>query len=129
VAECEAPEARAIFQAVTAIVWTADALDAPDRAARIERLAEVTNRADYVVRAAQQRLSELQSMDELAADELDHRASGLDTTAIIGRARLDVGLPSGISATITLAVTAEGRVTWEAPTMDLDRSTDPRSSR
>lgn len=125
VAECEAPEARAIFQAVTAIVWMADALDAPDRAARIERLTEVTNRADYVTRAAQEWLAELQSMDELAADEQDRRTSSLDTTAIIDRAQLDVGLPSGTSATISLAVAVDGRVTWEASTMDLGRVDGP----
>jgi hypothetical protein len=117
--ENEAPEAQAIFQAVTAIVWLADAVDASNRAERIQRLTEVTNRADYVTRAAQERLAELQSMAELAADEEDRRASSLDTTAIIDSARLDIGLPSGTSATITLAVAADGRVTWQAPTLDL----------
>ncbi|MFC0430046.1 hypothetical protein [Kutzneria buriramensis] len=120
VAECEAPEAQAICQAIAAIKWMADAVDAPDRAARIERLTEVGNRADYVTRAAQQRLAELQSMAELAADELHRRVIGLDTTAIIDRAQLDVGLPGGATATITVAVAADGRVAWEAPTMDLD---------
>jgi hypothetical protein len=120
VTEREAPEARAIFQAIVAIDWMAGAVDAPDRAARIERLTEVGNRADYLTRDTQQRLAELQSMAELAADELNRRASNLDTTAIIDRAELDVGLPNGTTATITVAVAADGRVTWEAPTMDLD---------
>lgn len=119
VTECTAPEAQAIFQAVTAIVWMADALDATDRAARIERLTEVTNRADYVTRAAQERLAQLQNMAELAIDEQHRRVTSVDTATIIDRARLDVALPSGTSTSITLTVDVDGRVTWESPALDL----------
>ena len=65
-------------------------------------------------------------MDELAADELDLRASSLDTTAIIDTAHLDVGLPSGTSTSITLTVTGDGRVTWQSPALDLGSVTGPR---
>jgi hypothetical protein len=119
VTDCDAPEAKAIFQAVTAVQWLVDALDAPDRTARIERLTEVTNRADYVIHDAHQRLAELQSITELAADELNRRVTDYDTTAIIDNARLDVCLPNSSRVAITVAVSADGRVTWQAPEMDL----------
>lgn len=93
----------------------ADAVDAPDRAARIKRLTEVGNWVDHVTRAAQQRLADLQSMAELAADELHRRIICVDTTAITDRTQLDVGLPGGATSTITVAVVADGRVTLEAP--------------
>lgn len=118
VAEYDAPEARAISQAATAITWMVDALDAPDHAERIERLTEVTNRADYVRRAAQERLAELRTLDQLVADEQSFRVISMDTIAVIDRAQFDVGLPNGTSATITVAV-IDGRVTWEASTTAL----------
>jgi hypothetical protein len=118
VAEHAAPEAQAMFQAATTITWLANALDAPDRASRIARLTEVGYRADYVNRSAQQRLAELQTMDELAADEQDRRVGSVDTTAIVDRAQFAVVLPNGTSTTITVTIT-DGQVTWEASTVDL----------
>lgn len=47
---------------------------------------------------------------------------------IIDRARLDIGLPSGTSATITLAVIAEGVSPAKRPRWTSPRSTDPHSS-
>jgi hypothetical protein len=114
-----APEACAIDQAVAAIAWMVDAVDAPAGGERIMRLTEVANRADYVTRAAHERLAEVQSMAELAAGELDRRVDDAEDTAIVDRAQLDISLPNGTRTTVVLTVDGDGHVTWEAAGLDL----------
>lgn len=69
----------------------------------------------------------MQSLGDIAADELNRRIISVDTTAIIDRAQLDTGLPNGTTATVILTVSADGLATWPSPSLDLtpvDRTTE-----
>lgn len=118
--ETEAPESKALFQAATAIRWIADALGEADHAVRAEKLTEAVNRSTYVAQDVHQRLAELQSTDEMGANEVRRRETSYGTEAIIERAKFDVLLPNGHSTTVNLAVGTDGRVVWQASTVALD---------
>jgi hypothetical protein len=114
-----APETEALYYALGAAGWLADSLDAEDPAKRAERLIAAAERMEHFTQAAHKRVAELRSMDELAAEEEERRGLNLDTSAIIYRAELKVGLPDATDTTITVTVADGGRVAWESPTLDL----------
>ncbi|MFD7161689.1 hypothetical protein ACFV9C_44390 [Kribbella sp. NPDC059898] len=114
-----APETEALFHALVAAGWLADAVVADDHAARAAKLADAAERMDGFSRSVCRRVAELQTVDELAAEEEQRRIVMLDDMAFVDRAELAVGLPNGTTTTVTVSVSGNGRVSWESPTLDL----------